>query len=123
MATVRYIVRDPAEARDFYVSALGFDVVEEWGEAFVIVGRGDLKLWLAGPKTSAAKPMPDGAAPVSGGWNRIVIEVPDIEATVAALKAAGATLRNEITKGPGGAQVLVEDPSGNPVEIFEARKD
>lgn len=121
MASVRYMVRDPAEARDFYVGLLGFEVVEEHLPAIVIARRGDLTLWLAGPPSSAGRAMPDGRVPEPGGWNRFVLEVDDIEAAVATLKAAGAAFRNDIVKGPGGAQVLVEDPSGNPVELFQPR--
>lgn len=121
MASVRYMVRDPAEARDFYVGLLGFEVVEEHLPAIVIARRGDLTLWLAGPPSSAGRPMPDGRVPEPGGWNRFVLEVEDIEATVATLKAAGAGFRNDIVRGPGGAQILVEDPSGNPIELFQPR--
>ena len=121
MASVRYMVRDPAEARDFYVGLLGFQVVEEHLPAIVITRRGDLTLWLAGPPSSAGRAMPDGRVPEPGGWNRFVLEVDDLEATVARLKAAGAVFRNTIVKGPGGAQVLVEDPSGNPIELFQPR--
>lgn len=121
MASVRYMVRDAAEARDFYVGLLGFAVVEEHLPAIVIVRRGDLTLWLAGPPSSAGRAMPDGRVPEPGGWNRFVLEVDDIDAAVAKLKAAGAGFRNAVVKGPGGSQILVEDPSGNPVELFQAR--
>jgi catechol 2,3-dioxygenase-like lactoylglutathione lyase family enzyme len=121
VATVRYLVRDVDAALPFY-EALGFTLGDRWGPPFAIVERGDLALWLSGPGTSAAKPMPDGAKPESGGWNRIVIELDDIDATVAALKATGTRFRNEPISGPGGKQVLVEDPSGNPIELFEAKK-
>jgi catechol 2,3-dioxygenase-like lactoylglutathione lyase family enzyme len=83
--------------------------------------RDDLRLWLSGPGTSAAKPLASGAQPAPGGWNRLVIEVADLDATLAALKAAGAHFRSEPIAGPGGRQVLVDDPSGNPVELFEGR--
>jgi catechol 2,3-dioxygenase-like lactoylglutathione lyase family enzyme len=121
VATVRYMVRDVDAALPFY-EALGFTLADRWGPPFAIVERGDLAVWLSGPGTSAAKPMPDGAKPEPGGWNRIVIGVDDIDATVAALKATGTRFRNEPISGPGGKQVLVEDPSGNPVELFEAKK-
>lgn len=121
MATVRYLVRDVDAALAFY-AALGFTLADRWGPPFAIVTRGDLTLWLSGPGTSAAKPMPDGAKPESGGWNRIVIELDDIDATVAALKATGTRFRNQPISGPGGKQVLVDDPSGNPIELFEAKK-
>ena len=104
MATVRYIVNDVEAAIDFYTGLLGKD---------------DLELWVAGPPASAQRPMPDGSQPVPGGWNRFVVRVEDIAATVAALREAGANFRNEIISGPGGQQVLVEDPAGNPIEIFQ----
>jgi hypothetical protein len=86
----------------------------------IIVTRGDLDLWLAGPQTSAAKPMPDGRKPAPGGWNRLVLELPDVVATSATLRAAGVVFRNDVITGPGGSQVLIEDPAGNPVELFSA---
>lgn len=122
MATVRYLVRDVDAALPFY-EAVGFTLADRWGPPFAIVERGDLALWLSGPGTSAAKPMQDGTKPEPGGWNRIVIEVADIDATVAALKATGTRFRNEPISGPGGKQVLVEDPSGNPIELFEAKNE
>lgn len=120
MATVRYLVKDVDEAVAFYVDQLGFTAAERWGPPFAVVTRDDLNLWLAGPASSAARPMPDGAAPAPGGWNRLVVEVDDIAERVAALRASGARFRNEIVTGPGGSQILVEDPSGNPVELFQA---
>jgi catechol 2,3-dioxygenase-like lactoylglutathione lyase family enzyme len=86
-----------------------------------MVRRGDLTLWLAGPASSAARAMPDGRSPEPGGWNRFVIEVEDLEPIVERLREAGATFRNEVVKGPGGRQILVDDPDGNPIELFEAR--
>ena len=91
------------------------------GPAFAIVELDGLELWLSGPQTSAARPMPDGREPAPGGWNRLVLEVDDVEVTVARLHAAGVTFRNEPLSGPGGTQVLIEDPSGNPIELFSAR--
>src|SRR5690554_5456573 len=120
MATLRYLVNDVAAAIDFYTQHLGFTLVEHMGPPFAIVAKGDLKLWLAGPQSSAARPMPDGRPPVPGGWNRLVIEVDDIAAMVAALRANGVKFRNDIVTGPGGKQILIEDPSGNPVELFQA---
>ena len=117
MATVRYLVEDVDEALPFY-AALGFELVERWGPPFAMVARGDLTIWLSGPGTSARRPMPDGAEPVPGGWNRLVVEVDDVPAAVEALRAAGARFRNEPISGPGGTQVLAEDTSGNPVELF-----
>ncbi len=122
MATVRYMVRDVDAALPFY-EARGFTLTDRCGPPFAIVERSDLALWLSGPGTSAAKPMADGAKPESDGWNRVVIEVTDINATAATLKSAGTRLRNEPISGPGGTQVLIEDPSGNPIEIFEAKKE
>ena len=91
------------------------------GPPFAIVKRGDLFLWLSGPGTSAAKALPDGSQPVPGGWNRLVLEVVDIEARIVSLRAAGARFRSEPVSGPGGQQVLVDDPSGNPVELFQPK--
>jgi len=119
MATVRYIVENVDEAVDFYVSHLGFEVKQAWGPPFAQVERGDLELWLAGPGSSARRPMPDGAEPVAGGWNRLVIQVDDLATTVEGLRRDGATFRNDIVTGPGGQQILVEDPSGNCVELFQ----
>ncbi|MEP6755862.1 MAG: VOC family protein, partial [Chthonomonadales bacterium] len=117
MAVVRYRVNDVQESIPFYES-LGFVMKESWGPPFAMLERGDLTLWLSGPGTSAQRPMPDGAQPTPGGWNRFVIEVEDMDATVASLKAMGANFRNEPISGPGGTQVLVEDPSGNVVEVL-----
>ena len=119
MPTVRYLVHDVDAVLPFY-AALGFRQVDRWGPPFAILEREGLALWLAGPGTSAARPMPDGARPVPGGWNRIVIEVDDLDATIARLRGAGARFRNDPIQGPGGRQVLAEDPAGNPVELFEA---
>jgi catechol 2,3-dioxygenase-like lactoylglutathione lyase family enzyme len=120
--TVRYLVADVDRSVAFYRDHLGFVVVEQMGSAFARVRRDDLVLWLSGPASSAARPMPDGRQPVPGGWNRFVIDVDDIAASVEALKAAGVTLRNAIVSGPGGRQVLADDPDGNPIELFEGRR-
>ena len=123
MATVRYLVRDVDRAVAFYTGVLGFELEQQMGPAFARVARGDLTLWLAGPTSSAARPMPDGREPVPGaGWGRFVLEVEDLDDAVASLRAAGASFRNEIVSGPGGRQILVDDPDGNPVELFEARR-
>jgi glyoxylase I family protein len=122
MATVRYLVRDVPRSVAFYREHLGFEVEQEMLPAFAQVRLGDLSLWLAGPVSSAARPMPDGRQPAAGGWNRFVIEVDDLAATVAALGAAGVAFRNDIVSGPGGKQILVDDPDGNPIELFEARR-
>ena len=119
MATIRYLVHDVDEAIGFYVERLGFTLVQRMGTAFAIVGRDDLFLWLSGPRTSAAIPMPDGRNPEPGGWNRVVIEVSAIHDVVDELRASGSTFRNDLVSGPGGTQILVEDPSGNPVELFQ----
>jgi len=92
------------------------------GPAFARMSHADLVLWLSGPTSSAARPMPDGRQPEPGGWNRFVMEVGDIDAVVASARAAGATFRNDIITGPGGQQVVLDDPDGNPIEIFRARR-
>ena len=122
MATMRYLVADVDRSVAFYVGSLGFEMVEQMGAAFARVQRGDLILWLAGPQSSAARPMPDGRQPTPGGWNRFVIEVEDMTERVAALTATGVTFRNTIVTGPGGKQILAEDPDGNPIELFEPRR-
>jgi catechol 2,3-dioxygenase-like lactoylglutathione lyase family enzyme len=120
MATVRYLVNDVDTALPFY-EALGFAVTERWGPPFVMLASGDLTLWLSGPGTSAAKPLTDGSVPTPGGWNRLVIQVADLPASMQALRRMGVRFRSEPVQGPGGQQVLIEDPSGNPVELFQAR--
>ena len=120
MATVRYLVRDVDASLPFY-EALGFAVTERWGPPFAMLAKGDLALWLSGPGTSASRPLPDGSVPQPGGWNRLVIEVSDLEASMSALRKAGAQFRSEPIQGPGGQQILVDDPSGNPIELFEAK--
>ena len=121
MATVRYLVSDVERSKAFYRDIVGFEEGFDMLPAFAMVRRGDLALWLAGPASSAARPMPDGRAPGPGGWNRFVVEVDDLDAIVARLREAGAAFRNDIVKGPGGRQILVDDPDGNPIELFEAR--
>jgi catechol 2,3-dioxygenase-like lactoylglutathione lyase family enzyme len=118
MASVRYFVTDVQQAVDFYTKSFDFKVHQQFG-AMAILKRGDLTLWTAGPDASASRPMPDGRKPEPGGWNRFVLEVTDLAATVARLKAQGATFRNEIVSGPGGQQILLEDPFGNVVELFQ----
>jgi len=119
MAKVRYFVDDVDASVSFYVQHLGFKSVLNAGP-FAMVEKDDLTLWLSGPKTSAAKPMLDGRVPEPGGWNRFVFEVDDIEAVVASMKQAGINFRNDIISGVGGKQIIAEDPSGNPIEVFQA---
>ena len=119
MATVRYFVGDVDQAVAFYSKQFEFTVQQQFGPNMAILRRGDLTLWLAGANASASRPMSDGRKPEPGGWNRFVLEVADLAATVARLKAAGAAFRNEIVSGPGGQQILAEDPFGNVVELFQ----
>ncbi|MCZ6876718.1 MAG: VOC family protein [Acidobacteria bacterium] len=119
MAKVRYFVDDVDASVSFYVQHLGFKSVLNAGP-FAMVEKDDLTLWISGPKTSAAKPMLDGRVPEPGGWNRFVFEVDDIEAVVASMKQAGINFRNDIISGVGGKQIIAEDPSGNPIEVFQA---
>ena len=120
MASIRYVVGDVDRAVAFYTQRLGFTLKQQMGPAFAYVSRDDLTLWLSGPQSSAARPMPDGRRPEPGGWNRLVLEVKDLPSRVAALKQAGVRFRNEVVVGPGGRQILAEDPDGNPVELFES---
>ncbi len=119
MATVRYIVNDVEAAIGFYTGLFGFELKQDFRPAMGILVKDDLELWVAGPPASAQRPMPDGSQPAPGGWNRFVVHVEDIATTVAALTEAGANFRNEVISGPGGQQVLVEDPSGNAIEVFQ----
>ena len=116
---VRYMVDDVQAAIDFYTTHLGFELNTKLLPAFADVQRGNLRLLLSGPKSSAGRPMPDGRVPSPGGWNRIHLIVADIEAEVARLRAAGLPFRNDILSGPGGRQILLEDPAGNPIELFQ----
>jgi catechol 2,3-dioxygenase-like lactoylglutathione lyase family enzyme len=127
MATVsvRYIVDDVDAAIDFYTTRLGFVVVMHPAPTFAMLTRGDLRLALSAPSGAAGggQAMGDGTLPAPGGWNRFMLEVDDLDAMVAALRDAGVHLRNEIVAGVGGRQVLVEDPAGNPVELFEPTRE
>jgi catechol 2,3-dioxygenase-like lactoylglutathione lyase family enzyme len=116
---VRYMVDDVDSAVDFYTSHFGFSVQSNHAPAFADVVRGNLRLLLSGPTSSAGRPMPDGRQPGPGGWNRIHFVVEDIDAEVERLRDAGLSFRNDIVSGPGGRQILVEDPSGNPIELFQ----
>jgi predicted enzyme related to lactoylglutathione lyase len=119
MVNVRYIVHDVAEATAFYTKFLDFEVLTSFPPAFADVKRGHLRLLLSGPTSSAGRPMSDGTKPEPGGWNRIHLLVDDIETEIARLRDAGAQFRNAIIAGPGGKQVLLQDPSGNFVELFQ----
>jgi catechol 2,3-dioxygenase-like lactoylglutathione lyase family enzyme len=119
MVNVRYMVDDVDESIAFFTKYLGFELLTSASPAFADVKRGNLRLLLAGPQSSAGRPMPDGRTPGPGGWNRIHFVVDDIDAEVARLRDAGATFRNDIVTGPGGKQILLEDPSGNVVELFQ----
>ena len=116
---VRYMVDDVDGAIEFYSKLLGFEILTSAAPAFADVKRGNLRLLLSGPASSAGRPMPDGRTPGPGGWNRIHFIVDDIEAEVTRLRDAGATFRNDILTGPGGKQILLEDPSNNVVELFQ----
>jgi len=122
---VRYIVEDVDAAVAFYSAHLGFGLEFQPAPGFAIIARGDLRLLLSAPEGpgGAAQSMPDGRRPEPGGWNRIQLEVDDLAATVDELRAAGARFRNEIVSGRGGKQILLEDPSGNPVELFQSASD
>ena len=119
---VRYMVEDVDAAVAWYTKHLGFALLSSAAPAFADVKRGPLRLLLSGPKSSAGRPMPDGERPKPGGWNRIHLIVDDLDAEVARLHAAGVQFRNEIVTGPGGSQVLLQDPSGNFVELFQPAK-
>jgi catechol 2,3-dioxygenase-like lactoylglutathione lyase family enzyme len=118
---VRYLVDDVDAAVAFYTTHLGFSVISSFGAAFADVARGNLRLLLSGPTSSAARAMPDGRTPGPGGWNRIHLIVKDIAAEVERLRDAGVSFRSDVVKGPGGAQIVLDDPSGNAVELFQPR--
>ena len=119
LVSVRYIVDDVDAALAFYTEHFGFTVLSSASPAFADVVRGRLRLLLSGPASSAGRPMPDGRSPAPGGWNRIHLIVEDIATDVERLRAAGLTFRNDIVSGPGGQQILIDDPSGNPIELFQ----
>jgi catechol 2,3-dioxygenase-like lactoylglutathione lyase family enzyme len=119
---VRYMVDDVETAVAFYTTHLSFTVISKTLPAFADIARGDLRLLLSGPSSSAGRSMPDGRRPVPGGWNRIHLIVEDLPAEVARLRAAGVSFRNDIVTGPGGSQILLDDPSGNPIELFQPRR-
>ena len=116
---VRYLVDDVRAAVDFYTAHLGFTAANTFLPAFAEVRRGHLRLLLSGPASSAARPMPDGRSPHPGGWNRIHLHVPDIDAEVTRLRSHGVAFRSAVISGPGGRQIVLDDPAGNPVELFQ----
>jgi catechol 2,3-dioxygenase-like lactoylglutathione lyase family enzyme len=118
-ATVRYQVSNIDRAVAFYTQRLGFETVKRTGNVFAVVSHGDLRLLLSAPGGTGARPMPDGRAQQPGGWNRIVLYVDDLASTVQALETRGVRLRTAIEVVPGGKQVLIEDPDGNPIELHE----
>jgi len=119
LVSVRYMVDDVEKAIEFYTTNFGFELGRNAAPAFAEVLRGKLRLLLAGPESSAGRPMPDGRKPGPGGWNRIHFVVDDIVAEVDRLGGAGAHFRNQIVSGPGGQQIVLDDPSGNPIELFQ----
>jgi catechol 2,3-dioxygenase-like lactoylglutathione lyase family enzyme len=119
MVNVRYMVNDVEASIAFYVEHLGFRLLSKNLPAFADVVRDDLRLLLSGSASSAGRPMPDGRVPVPGGWNRIELVFDDLAAEVARLRSAGLVFRNDIVRGPGGSQILLEDPSGNVIELFQ----
>ena len=122
LVNVRYMVNDVMESASWYVDKLGFSRLPNASPAFAAVERGPLRLLLSGKMSSAGRPMPDGRQPEPGGWTRFQVIVEDISAEVERLRAAGVKFRNEIVVGPGGSQILAEDPSGNLVELFQPAK-
>lgn len=119
MVHVRYLVDDVPAAIDFYTTHLGFEPITAFPPAFADVRRGNLRLLLSGPASSAGRSMPDGRTPHPGGWNRIHLLVADIDAEVTRLRAAGVVFRSDVVTGPGGRQIVLDDPAGNPVELFQ----
>jgi catechol 2,3-dioxygenase-like lactoylglutathione lyase family enzyme len=119
MVNVRYMVDDVDAAIEFYTAHLGFRLLSSAAPAFADVARGDLRLLLSGPTSSAGRPMPDGRRPEPGGWNRIHLVVDDIGAEVDRLRERGLRFRNDVVRGPGGSQILLEDPAGNLIELFQ----
>ena len=119
LVSVRYMVDDVEAAIAFYTTHFGFTVRSNAAPAFADVVRGNLRLLLSGPASSAGRPMPDGRTPAPGGWNRIHLIVEDLASEVEHLRGAGLGFRNDIVKGPGGQQILLDDPAGNPIELFQ----
>jgi catechol 2,3-dioxygenase-like lactoylglutathione lyase family enzyme len=119
LVSVRYMVDDVDRAIDFYTQQFGFTVRTHPGPAFADVVRGHLRVLLSGPQSSAGRPMPDGRTPEPGGWNRLHFVVDNLAAEVERLRSAGVHFRNDVVTGPGGQQILLEDPAGNPIELFQ----
>lgn len=117
--SVRYQITDVERAVRFYTETLGFALEFQAGPAFASVSGGGIILWLSGPQSSGSRPMPDGRTQSPGGWNRIALEVEDLEACIGTLKKTGVQFRNDMESGPGGKQIQIEDPDGNPIELFE----
>lgn len=120
MAKVRYLVKEVDRSIEFYTRYLGFKLEQHAGPAFASVSRGDLTLLLSGPGSSGARPLPDGRQQTPGGWNRLLLDVEDLPSWLSKMKQAGLRFRSDIVTGPGGRQVQLEDPDGNPIELFEA---
>ena len=116
---IRYQVKDVRRAAAFYTEHLGFTLEHEQAPAFASVSLGETTMLLSGPGASGSRPMPDGRAQKPGGWNRVVLKVADLPAFIAQLQKAGVPFRNEMETGPGGRQIQIEDPDGNPIELFE----
>jgi len=119
-AAVRYQITEMDRAIRFYTERLGFTLAQRSGDAFARVQRGDLGLVLSGPGASGSRAMPDGSHQAPGGWNRIILYVDDLAATITRLRSADTRFRNDVERGPGGSQILIEDPDGNPIELHEA---
>ena len=119
-AVIRYQIEDVERAIAFYTQHLGFELTQRSGPVFATVTRGSLHVLLSGPGSSGRRPMPDGRQQEPGGWNRIVLYVDNLDATIADLRAAGTRFRNDVEVGPGGKQIQIEDPDGNPIELHEA---
>ncbi|MBI1346265.1 VOC family protein [bacterium] len=120
--SIRYMIDDVPDAITFYTTHLGFTVDQDASPAFASVSRDGVRLLLSGKTSSGRRTMPDGREPVPGGWNRIHIQVEDLVAEVKRLREAGVLFRNDIITGPGGSQIVLDDPSGNPVELFQPRR-
>ena len=119
MAAVRYLVDDLDAAVGFYVDRLGFAIREDWGPV-VVVTRGDIELWLSGPGSSAARTYPGEVRPLGGGWNRLVLMLDDLDPLLTELADAGVPVRDEVLESPAGRWIVVDDPAGNPVKLFES---